>query len=278
MFKGNYGFFDYKYNIEGYNGQDYGGSGRLIYFIAALVIVTILLIVFRKATKQTVLKYLKIMGIVFTALYIIKTTWESYYDITTNRGFNTGILPFDTCSIIMWAALLAGFGKGKLKILGESWLATGGVVGGLATIPFLKALNYYPFFTFGAFYSMLWHIVMLFTGLWLFVTGYVKPNFKTLLYGFIFHIIISAVVIILDYAFNWDFMLYIGAGGVPFVESLADGFAKVNMQWLTTIIMVICYFAAFCVVVFSALLVEKLISLCRKKHSPPDNTDKMISI
>ena len=31
MFRGNYNFFDYKYNILGYTGQDYGGIAQNIY-------------------------------------------------------------------------------------------------------------------------------------------------------------------------------------------------------------------------------------------------------
>ena len=31
MFFGDYSFFDYKYNISGYSGQDFGGPGQHLY-------------------------------------------------------------------------------------------------------------------------------------------------------------------------------------------------------------------------------------------------------
>ena len=99
--------------------------------------------------------------------YIIKTTWESIYDIRLFVSFNTGLLPFDSCSIIMYAGLISSFSKGRIKKYADSWLATGGILGGFATMIFLNAFKYYPFFSFGAFYSMLWHFLMVFLGLFL---------------------------------------------------------------------------------------------------------------
>ena len=267
MFKGPYGFFDYKYNIAGYEGQDYSGTGRLIYIIAAAVIVVLLLILLRNAKKETVKKYLKIVGIAFVSAYIIKTTWESYFDITVDGGFNLYILPFDTCSVVMWACLLAGFGTPKLQKLGACWLVTGSMVGSIGAIPFLTALKYYPFFTFGAFYSMLWHIVMLFTGAWLIVTNYVEMNFKTLLTGFAFHILVSLVVIPLDYIFSWDFMFYRTAGSVPIIEGVSEKLAANGMGFFTTPIMIAAYFITFAVIIYGSLGLKKLFGLFKKKHA-----------
>ena len=35
MFKGKYGFFDYKYNIKGYTGQDFGSAAQFVYLVMA---------------------------------------------------------------------------------------------------------------------------------------------------------------------------------------------------------------------------------------------------
>ena len=270
MFTG-YSFFDYKYNIPGYNGQDYDGFGRYLYLILGLVIVITLLIFLRNAKKETILKYLKISGIAMICFYVIKTTWESYYDITTGRGFNFGLLPLDACSMVMIAAPIAGFGKGKLKLFAESWLASGGIVGGLSTMLFLHALKYYPFFTFGALYSMIWHIYMAFTGMWLLTTNYVESSFKTIVRGFIFHAGFSVIVIIYDYIFNDDFMMYRTAGGAPLIEGLSNELEKAGCRWITTPIMLVTYFALFCVVVFFSLGLKLLIR--RIKQKPNQNQD-----
>ena len=44
----NYSFFDYKYNIEGYTGQDYDSPYRIIYLISALILAFVLSILLRK--------------------------------------------------------------------------------------------------------------------------------------------------------------------------------------------------------------------------------------
>ena len=266
MFTG-YNFFDYKYNIPGYNGQDYDNGGRYIFMVASIIIIFLFCILFRKAKKDTIQKYLKISSIVITALYIVKTTWESYYDISTGRGFNIGILPFDTCSIVMWASLLAGWGKGKAQKIGECWLATGGIVGGISNVLFLQALKYYPFFTFGAMYSMVWHLFMALTGFWLLVTNYVKSDMSTVKEALIFHYAISLFVIPFDYVTGYDFMLYLRAGGAPLVEDLASLLNKHHLQLITNIVVILFYFGLFTGIVYSSKGIKTLLGKINKKKA-----------
>ena len=265
MFTG-YGFFDYKYNIPGYNGQDYDGFGRTLYMIIAIVLTFILPFIFRKAKKEHVEKYLKVFSIAITAFYIIKTTWESYWDISTGRGFNLGLLPLDTCSIVMWASLCAAWGKGKVKEAGEAWLVTGCIVGGLSNYFFLRGLIYYPFFTFGAMYSMIWHLMMVLTGVWMIVTNYVKLDWKLLVKGVIYHAIFSVPAIIYDYIQKDDFMLYREASGVPVISSLAEKLSANNLHFVTTIIMFLTYVALFAIIIYLSLGIKKLLSLIPHKQ------------
>ena len=113
MFTGNYYFFDYKYNIAGYTGQDYGSVAQYIYLGISVVLLVALLVLLRKSSKERVMKIIKGTSIFMIVLYIAKTTWESIYDIKLSGSFNTGLLPLDTCSIIMYAGLLAGCGSGS---------------------------------------------------------------------------------------------------------------------------------------------------------------------
>ena len=273
MFSG-YGFFDYKYDIQGYSGQDYNGPARFIYIGLVVVLTILFLILFRKAKKEQVDIYLKVLGIFMVAIYIIKTTWESIYDIARSGQFNVGILPFDTCSIVMWAGLLAGFGKGKLKKIGECWLSTGGLVGGISAALFLQAFNYYPFFTFGAFYSMLWHLIMVFTGFFLIVVGRVELNMKTVIYGYVFHFAVSLVVIPLNYFIGQDFMLYKSAGGAPLMESFATLLINNHLDFLVPIIMLIVYFGLFVFIIYFSLAIKLLIKLITSLFVKKEETVK----
>ena len=177
MYKGEYNFFDYKYNIVGYNGQDFGGIAQYIYLSISIVLMIVLLFLLRKKNKNSILKIIRIISIFLIIIYCGKTIWESIYDIKISGEFNINLLPFDSCSIIMLATLLVGFGKGKIKKYAECWIVTGGILGGIAAMVILNAFNYYPFFTFGAFYSMIWHFLMVFLGLLLIVTNYVELRF-----------------------------------------------------------------------------------------------------
>ena len=262
MFKGNYSFFDYKYNIVGYSGQDYGGLAQYIYLIISIILLIILLIYFKKASKKKVLKIIKTLSIFLVVFYLFKTTWESIYDIKLEGSFNTGLLPFDACSIIMFAGIIASFTKGKVKKYALSWIATGGIVGGIATMLYLNAFKYYPFFSFGAFYSMIWHFLMVFMGLLLIVTKSVEINYKTVIKGFIFHLIFSLIVIPIDFIFDFDFMMYKYLGGIPIFEGIATKLIEKGLIILNPLLMLILYFLAFNIVFIIPILIKKLKKIC----------------
>lgn len=266
MFTGNYSFFDYKYNIIGYNGQDYGGIAQYLYLIISIVLLIILLINLRDLSKEKVLRIIRIISIFMLIFYIIKTTWESFFDIKILGSFNYYLLPFDSCSIITLAGILSGFTKGKIKEYADAWIVSGGVVGGIATMLYLNAFKYYPFLSFGAFYSMIWHFLMVFLGLLLVVTNYVPLNYKTIIKGFIFHLIISLIIIPIDFIFDFDFMMYKDLGSIPIFEGIASKLTLNGLQILNPIIMLILYFLAFNMVFLIHIIIKKIIMLCQKNE------------
>ena len=258
MFKGNYNFFDYKYNISGYTGQDYGGLAQYIYLIIAVIVLVVLLYLLRNSSCEKVLKIIRGISIFLILFYIIKTTWETIYDIKLNGSFNTGLLPLDACSMIMVAGIISSFSKSKLKEYSDAWLMTGGIVGGIATMVQLNAFNYYPFLSFGAFYSMIWHFLMVFTGLLLVVTNYVKISYQVVIKGFIFHILFSLIVIPIDYIFNFDFMMYKSLGSIPFFEGIATSLTNNGLGFINPFLMLTLYFLAFNIVYIIILLIKKI--------------------
>ena len=267
MFTGNYNFFDYKYNIIGYNGQDYGSFPQYLYLMISITLLIILLFCLRKFSKEKVLNIIRIISIFLILFYLIKTTWESIYDIKLTGKFNIYLLPFDACSIIMVASILSGFSKGKIKEYSTSWLVTGGIVGGIATMLYLNAFKYYPFLSFGAFYSMIWHFLMVFLGLLLIVTKYISIKYKTILKGFIFHLIISVFVITIDFIYDLDFMMYKNLGGIPIFEDIASKFTLQGLQFLNPIMMLLLYFIAFNITLLIPMGINKLLKKIIKMHN-----------
>ena len=248
IFTGDYDFFDYKGNITGYTGQDYGGFAQYLYLMISAALLAVLLVTLRKSSRERVRRIIGWLGVFLIAFYLGKTAWESYYDVKQAGGFNTYLLPFDTCSLIMPAAILAGFGKGKVQRIAECWIATGGIVGGFATMLFLNAFKYYPFLSFGATYSMVWHFLMVFMGLLILISSRPPVRFSLVTHGFLFHLLASVVVIPIDFIFGFDFMLYRDLGGVPFFEGLASRMKDAGVGFLNPVLMLVLYFAAFCII------------------------------
>ncbi len=248
VFTGDYNFFDYKYNIPGYTGQDYGGFAQYLYLAISVVLLAALLCLLRKAPEARVRGIIGSLGIFLTVLYIGKTVWESYYDIKLTGAFNTYLLPLDTCSLIMPAGILAGFGRGKIQKAAASWIATGGIVGGFATMLFLNAFKFYPFLSFGALYSMLWHFLMVFMGILILVSRRGDLRFSIVADGYLFHLVPSVFVIPVDYLFGFDFMLYRDLGGVPYFEGVASRLKDAGLAFLNPVLMLLLYFIAFTII------------------------------
>jgi len=258
MYQGDYNFFDYKYNIGGYHGQDFGGIAQYIYAFLSIILVIILVTIFRKLSKEKINKIIKYTGIFMILFYITKTTWESIYDIRLFHNFNTGLLPFDSCSIVMIGLILSGFGKGKMWDMSTSWLMTGSIVGGISTLLYLNAFKYYPFLSFGAFYSMIWHFLMIFIGILIIVSKYQDFTYHTVLKGFLFHLLISLIVISIDFIFDFDFMMYHYLGGIPIFEGIATKLTNLNLTFLNPLLMLLLYFIAFNIIYLGYLGITKI--------------------
>ena len=237
-----YNFFDYKYNIAGYSGQHFDGAERYAYMIFCFVAIPVLVYLLRKTSHRRMTVFFRYLAVLMILLEITKVSWESYWDVATGRGFNFGgILPLDTCSLFLFTLPFAGFGSGKVKECATAWLATLGLAGGLSNVLFIQALKWYPILSFGAFFSMFYHFMMVFVALWIVASGYLKFSFRHTLYAFLPHVVFSVPVIILDYIFGWDYMLYREASGVPVLSGAADRLRESGMTWLVTVIMLAVY-------------------------------------
>ena len=261
MFKGNYGFFEYKYNIPGYSGQDYGGLAQYLYLAVSLVLIVALLIAMRRTPQEKARRIIGYLGIFMTVFYLGKTAWESVYDIQRDGVFNIHLLPLDSCSIIMPAAILAGFAKGRVQRIASAWVCTGGIVGGLAAMIQLTAFRYYPLLSFGAFYSMIWHFLMVFMGLLLIVTATPPLRFSLVTDGYLFHFLYSLIVIAVNYILNLDFMFYREMAGLPLLEGVGTTMTENGLFFLIPPLMLVVYFATFVLVYGVAAIIKN-----RKKH------------
>ena len=256
-----YHFFDYKYFIEGFS-SDLFSVPHIIYIVLAYVSCVLFAVLFRNASHKRIEIFLKILSLIVLALEVVKITWESYFDITTGRGFNWGgILPLYTCSLFIYTLLIAAWGKGKAREMSLSFIATISMVSGAIGVVQCNGLNWYPFWTFGAWYSLMFHYLMFAVGILILATRYKVVGWKDIYIAWIPMVILSVIAGPANYAYGADYMQIYEGSGIPLFSTLAEKMAEVNLRPLFTIIMLSAY------MILSALVVSvcKLIGyLCKK--------------
>lgn len=166
------------------------------FLLLFLTITTVLLALkYTKAKKEEKVK--KIIQVTTVFLWIL----EIFKIVLTIRYCGLSAVnkyvPLYFCSLILYAGILSGFSKGKLQHIGDVFLSTGGIVASLVfLICPLTSLPNYPMFHFISFHSFLLHGSMLYIGLLLITTNYIKLTKKDILYysGLIITLSIIALI------------------------------------------------------------------------------------
>ena len=253
-----YHFFDYKYNISGFK-SDLFSIYHLI-FIGIILLVDALSPLFIKRFSHKHIRIaLKVLSIFTIVLEIAKISFESYFDISTGRGFNSfGILPLYTCSLYIYTLFIHAFTKGKPSEYSLSFLTTTGMLSGLIGLIYCNGLNWYPFWTFGAFYSLFFHSSMFLCGIFLLVSGYKKLEWKDVMKGWVPVVLLSLIAIPVNYGIGSDYIQIYEAGGVPLMENLAKIFINAGYRQIFTILMIFIYILFSLVVVSIYKIIEKI--------------------
>ena len=137
---------------------------------AAIIITAVTLCRHVKATF--VRRQIQILSVVLCVLEVIKIVFNL---LTGHADSPNSYVPLYFCSITMYAGLMAGFAKGEIRRIGEVFLTTGGIIGGLAYLIYpLTSLTIYPPFHFISFHSFAFHTIMVYLGFMMLVTGYIK--------------------------------------------------------------------------------------------------------
>lgn len=254
----NYHFFDYKHNIVGFT-SDFFCTEHIVFIALAYVLTFTLCYVFRKAKHERIGVGLKVLSIAMVLLETTKITWESYYDITTGRGFNWGgLLPIYTCSLFIYALLVAAWMKGRPREYCLSFITTISLLYGAVGVVYCNGLNFYPFWTFGAFYSMFFHTTMFATGVFLLATRYKALEWKDSLRAMVPVLILAAVAIPVNHFLESDYMMIYSGSGVPLYEDLASALAEKGLRFVYTIIMLLTHIPLACLVIGVYKLIAKI--------------------
>lgn len=255
-----YHFFDYKYNIQGFT-SDLFSTPHIVYIVLVYIGAFAVSYLLRRTRHDKMTRFLRTLSVFVLLFEITKISWESYYDVTTGRGFNKiGLLPLYTCSLYIYTMLAAAWCKGGARKAALSFLTTISLLYGAVGVVYCNGLNYYPFWTFGAFYSLFFHSAMFITGVFLLMTGYKKLEWRDVLLSFIPILLISAVAIPVDYILGADYMMVYSGSGVPLYEPLAASLAARGLRPIYTAIMMLTHLPLAAAVVGVYKLMTALIN------------------
>lgn len=170
--------------------------GHLILFSITIISIAIALKYTKNIEQDKVKKIIRKSTIILWILEIIKIIFN-----IKNYGFKevNKYVPLYFCSIILYAGILSGFCKGTLKKVGDIFLSTGGIIAGMVfLISPLTSLTTYPVIHFISLHSFLLHGTMVYIGLLILTTKYVKIEKNDIKYYFTLIVIISAIAYIVN--------------------------------------------------------------------------------
>lgn len=178
--------------------------GHLILFVITMVVVILLVKNTMKCKKENVLKIIKISTIVLWILEVIKIIFNFAVGNAKNPN---NYIPLYYCSLVLYAGLLSSFSKGILKKIGDVFIATGCIIGGLFFLCCPNtSLTMYPMFHYISIQSFIFHGTMLYLGILVNTTEYVELRIKDIKYYATLIMIISCISYIVNNILNTNFM------------------------------------------------------------------------
>ncbi len=164
---------------------EYEPCGIFTFDHLKLIILTIICVIIAlkntvKYSKEEIKKIIKNSTITMWILEIIIITFKLCTgDIRNVNNY----VPLYYCSLLLYAGLLSSFAKNKLERVGNVFLATGGIVGGIVFIILpTTSLPSYPMFHLVSVHSYIFHGMMLYLGLLVNFTHYIEIEKTDIIY------------------------------------------------------------------------------------------------
>lgn len=153
---------------------------HLIMAMICFCVLAVALCFGRRANGQKVLIITRVCSCLLWMLEIIKIVFNIF---SGNLEHPNSYIPLYFCSIPLYCSIMSGWGKGRIKRIGDVFLTVGGIVGGMAYIlsPNTTA-GIYPSFHFITFQSYILHCIMIYLSALYVITDYCKPKMRDIRY------------------------------------------------------------------------------------------------
>ena len=153
------------------------------HFILIIITIAAISIALKKTvnkSKDEVKKIIQKSTIVIWILEFVRIGFNLYIGNVNNVN---EYVPLYYCSMLLYAGLMSSLGKGKIKRIGDVFLATGGIIGGIVFIIMpTTSLPTYPMLHFISLHSFLYHGTMVYIGLLINATNYIELELKDIIY------------------------------------------------------------------------------------------------
>lgn len=153
------------------------------HFILIILTISIISIALKKTvnkSKEYVKKIIKKLTIIIWVLEFVRIGFNLYIG---NIHKVNEYLPLYYCSLLLYAGLMSSFGKETVKRIGDVFLSTGGIIGGIVFIIMpTTSLPTYPMLHFISLHSFFYHGVMVYLGLLMNATNYIELKLKDIIY------------------------------------------------------------------------------------------------
>lgn len=154
--------------------------------------------------KEDVRNIIKRTTIILWILEIVRILFNFYSGNAEN--LNTYV-PLYYCGILLYAGILSGFCKGKVKRIGDVFIATGGIIAGIIFLIFpTTSLQIYPIYHFVTMQSFFYHGVMIYLGIIVNKYNYIELELKDIIYYALLVGIIAIIALILNNEYGCNLM------------------------------------------------------------------------
>ena len=178
--------------------------GHLILLLITVIGIFIALKFTKNNSKEQILKEIKVITIFLWVLEIIKIVFNL---IVGNASNPNTYVPLYFCSMILYAGIFSGFCKGKLKHIGDVFIATGGMIAGiLFLLSPNTSLTMYPIFHYISIQSFILHGAMVYLGVLLNITNYIDVKVRDIIYYSGLMLIISGIAYVFNIIFECNLM------------------------------------------------------------------------
>lgn len=170
--------------------------GHIFLLVVTLIVITIALHINKNCNEEEVKKIIKKSTIILWVMEIIKIIFNLAVGHSNNPNH---YVPLYYCSIILYAGLLSSYTNGFLKQVGDIFIAVGAIVGGgfFLSCP-NTSITMYPLFHYLSIQSFVFHGTMVYLGILVNITNYVKLKFSDIRY----YACIMVVMLVISYFTN----------------------------------------------------------------------------